>query len=348
MISYKSHLIITQTTIKEALEQLTMLGIDAIIFVIDVNYKLIGSITDGDVRRGLINGISIEQPIDSLIRCTPKFIRKDEYDLKKIINYRENNFRILPVLDLDDKVINVINFRHLFSYLPIDVVIMAGGRGIRLSPLTDSTPKPLLQVGEKSIIEHNLERLISFGVNDFWITINYLGQQIIQKLGNGEDRNIIIKYINENKPLGTIGAVSKINDFKHNYVLIINSDILTNLNYEDFYVQFLNSNADMGIVTISYQIKVPYAVLETKNNCLINFKEKPTYTYYSNGGIYLFNKSILKLIPNDILFNTTDLMEILIQKSKKIFTYSLVGYWLDIGSHEDYEKANLEFKNIKF
>jgi dTDP-glucose pyrophosphorylase len=348
MINFRSHLILSQTSIKDALAQLTNLGIDAIIFVIDKNEKLIGSITDGDVRRGLIKGISISEPIDKIIRNAPKFIRKGENNLKKVINYREQNFRIIPVLDHHDRIINVINFRQLHSYLPIDAVIMAGGRGQRLSPLTDKTPKPLLKVGEKSIIEHNLDRLCFFGIDDYWISINYLGNQIENKIGTGDNRNVKINYVNEDMPLGTIGAISKIKKFNHEYVLVTNSDILTNLDYENFFIEFLKSNADMGVVTIPYYVKVPYAVLETKNGLIKNFKEKPTYTYYSNGGIYLFKKEVLELIPENTFYNTTDLMEFLIKSRRKIYSYPFIGYWLDMGNHEDYIKANQEIKNIKF
>jgi dTDP-glucose pyrophosphorylase len=348
VINYRRHLIKTKTPIREALTQLTNLGIDAILFVINNEEKLIGSITDGDVRRGLVKGILIDQPIDEIIRNSPKFIRKGDYDLNKIINYREENFRIIPVLDVDDKIINVINFRHLYSYLPIDAVIMAGGRGQRLSPLTDTTPKPLLKVGEKSIIEHNLDRLCFFGVDDIWISINYLGSQIVDKLGKGDNRNITINYVNEDKPLGTIGSISNISKFNHDYVLVTNSDILTNLDYEDFFIEFMKSNAEMGVVTIPYNVKIPYAVVETKDGLISTFKEKPTYTYYSNGGIYLFKKSVFELIPNNTFYNVTDLMENLINKNYKVFSYPFIGYWLDMGSHEDYIKANMEVKNIKF
>jgi NDP-sugar pyrophosphorylase family protein len=225
---------------------------------------------------------------------------------------------------------------------------MAGGRGQRLSPLTDKTPKPLLKVGEKSIIEHNLDRLCFFGIDDYWISINYLGNQIENKIGTGENRNVKINYVNEDMPLGTIGAISKIKKFNHEYVLVTNSDILTNLDYENFFIEFLKSNADMGVVTIPYYVKVPYAVLETKNGLIKNFKEKPTYTYYSNGGIYLFKKEVLELIPENTFYNTTDLMEFLIKSRRKIYSYPFIGYWLDMGNHEDYIKANQEIKNIKF
>lgn len=347
MINYKNHLILTKTPIREALSQLTILGIDAIIFVIDKNEILLGSITDGDIRRGLLNGISIDEPIDTIIRQTPKFIEKGNYDLKDIIKFREQNYRIIPVLDHNKRVINIINFRNLHSYLPLDAVIMAGGRGQRLSPLTDTIPKPLLKVGDKSIIQHNIDRLSFFGIDDYWISINYLGDMIKQQIGFGTEKNIKINYVTEKKPLGTLGAISNINEFKHDHILVTNSDVLTNLDYEDFYLQFLNNNADMAVVTIPYEVKIPYAVLETKNSNILSLKEKPTYTYYSNAGIYLIKRTLLKFIPEGVFYNTTDLIETLIANNKKVFSYPMFGYWLDIGNPEDYLKANNDIKNLK-
>ena len=347
MINYKNHLILTKTPIREALSQLTILGIDAIIFVIDKNEILLGSITDGDIRRGLINGISIDEPIDTIIRQTPKFIEKGNYDIKDIIKFREENYRIIPVLDHNKRVINIINFRNLYSYLPLDAVIMAGGRGQRLSPLTDTIPKPLLKVGDKSIIQHNIDRLTFFGIDDYWISLNYLGDMIKQQIGFGTEKNIKINYITEKKPLGTLGAISNINEFKHDHILVTNSDVLTNLDYEDFYLQFLNNNADMAVVTIPYEVKIPYAVLETKNSNILSLKEKPTYTYYSNAGIYLIKRTLLKFIPEGVFYNTTDLIETLIANNKKVFSYPMLGYWLDIGNPEDYLKANNDIKNLK-
>jgi dTDP-glucose pyrophosphorylase len=348
MKNFVEHLILSKSSIKQALVQLTKLGIDIILFVVDDSNRLIGSITDGDVRRGLINGITIDEPVNVIIRANPRFIKKGERDIQKIIQYRNENFKVIPVIDDDNRVVNVINFGQILSYLPIDAVIMAGGRGKRLMPLTKSIPKPMLNVGDKPIIEHNLNRLALYGIDDFWITVNYLSDQIENHFGNGADRNVNISYIREDKPLGTIGSVSKINNFKHDYVLITNSDILTNLDYEHFFLEFLKKDADLGVATIPYQVNIPYAVLETVNDRVIKFDEKPTYTYHSNGGIYLVKKSILDLLPEDAFYNSTDLMERLIKDGKKVFSYPLLGYWLDIGSLNDYEKAQVDIKNIKF
>jgi dTDP-glucose pyrophosphorylase len=348
MKGYREHLIFSGSTIKDALIQLTNLGIDAILFVVEENDKLIGSITDGDVRRGLVKGVSLNQSINNIIRFSPRFIKKGERDIQKLIEFREGNFGIIPIVDNTNKIVNVINFRLIRSYLPVDAVLMAGGRGNRLIPLTDKTPKPLLKVGNKPVIEHNLDRLTLFGIDDIWISVNYLGDQIQNYLGSGEDKNINISYVWEDNPLGTIGSVSKIQNFQHDYVLISNSDLLTNLDYEHFFLEFLKQDADMGVVTIPYKVSIPYAVLETNNGNIINFKEKPTYTYYSNGGIYLIKRSVLNRIPKDKFFNATDLLEVLILEGKKVFSYPLLGYWLDIGCHEDFEKAQRDIKNIKF
>jgi NDP-sugar pyrophosphorylase family protein len=197
-------------------------------------------------------------------------------------------------------------------------------------------------------MEHNIDRLALFGIDDYWFSVKYLGEQIEEFFGNGKSKNLDIKYIWENKPLGTIGAVSKINNFKHDYVLLTNSDILTNLDYEHFYLDFIDKKADFSVVSIPYQVNIPYAVLEIENHRIKNFKEKPTYTYYSNGGIYLMKKEVLDCIPKDKFFNATDLIELLIEKNKKVISYSLSGYWLDIGKHDDFEKAQIDIKQIKF
>ncbi|GAA5521901.1 nucleotidyltransferase family protein [Aliifodinibius salicampi] len=346
MRHYKEHLIESGTTIKAALKVLDKLAKDAVTFIVDEDDKLLGSMTDGDVRRGLINDVQTDQPVDDIIQPDPKFIRKSNYDIEKIIEYRENNFQILPILDGNGRVINVLNFNYLKSYLPVDVVIMAGGKGTRLRPLTEDTPKPLLEVGDKPILEHNIQRLSEFGMDDFWISVNYLGEQIEEYFGNGNRKNLQIEYVWEENPLGTAGALSKIDNFKHDYILLTNSDILTDLNYEEFFLKFVKQDADFGVVTIPYKVDVPYAVLETSNGHVMNFKEKPTYTYYSNGGIYLMKREVVDYIPRGEFYDTTDLMKELIEDGKKVFSYPHSGYWLDVGKHEDFEKAQEDIKHL--
>ena len=346
---YNKHLLASSSSIKEALYRLDILAQDAILFVVDSNFKLKGSLTDGDVRRGLLKGIKISDSVVSIIQSEYKFILKDKYDINTIVKLREGNYKILPVIDSEGLVVDIVNFRLQKSYLPVDVVIMAGGRGTRLQPLTDTVPKPLLKVGDKAIIEHNIDRLALFGIVDYWISVKYLGEQIKEFFGSGKSKNLDIKYVEEDLPLGTVGAVSKINDFCNDYVLITNSDILTNLDYEKFFLDFIKKDADISIVSIPYSVNIPYAVLESSENELITgFKEKPDYTYNSNGGIYLIKRHLLELIPKNTFFNATDLIDKLISLNKKVIAYSLNGYWIDIGKHQDYEKAKVDINNIQF
>jgi dTDP-glucose pyrophosphorylase len=345
----EKHLINQDLSIKDALIKLDVLASDAILFVVDSKNQLLGSLTDGDIRRGLIKGISIDSKVKEVIQSNPKFIRKGNYDLQDVVNFRDKNFQIIPVLSSeDDTIVNIINFRSHRSYLPVDAVIMAGGKGTRLRPLTLNTPKPLLKVGGKPIMEHNLDRLSLFGIDDFHVSVNYLGDQLVDYFGNGENKNIKIDYIWEKEPLGTIGALATIGNIQHDYVLVTNSDLLTNLDYESFFIDFVNKDADLCVVTIPYKVDIPYAVLETSDDRVINFKEKPTYTYYSNGGIYLMKKEVLNLIPKDSFYNATDLMEALIVSNKKVVSYPFVGYWLDVGKHEDFEKAQDDILKVKF
>jgi hypothetical protein len=202
MNTYKKHLLPSGSKIRQALERLDYLAKDAIIFIVDDKNKLVGSLTDGDVRRGLLKGFTIKDKVDDIIQPHPKYIRKGERNINKVIEYRENNFRIIPILNGNDEVVNVINFREIKSYLPVDAVIMAGGRGERLKPLTDNTPKPLLKIGDKPILEHNLDRLRLFGIDDFWITLRYLGEQIEAYLGDGKSKSIDIQYVYERESTG--------------------------------------------------------------------------------------------------------------------------------------------------
>lgn len=344
---YRDHLIPVHTSVRSALEKLDVLSSNAVVFLVDENDQLQGALTDGDIRRGLIKGLDMQSPLMDFANPNPKRIEKQRYDIHQIIAYREKRFDILPVVDADMRVINVVNLREQRSYLPVDAVIMAGGKGTRLRPLTEKTPKPLLPVGGRPILEHNIDRLSQFGVDDIWISLHYLGEQIEAYFGNGNQRNMRIQYVWEQEPLGTFGAVKLIDNFLHDYILVTNSDLLTTLDYEDFFLDFLDKGADMAVVTIPYEVKVPYAVMETSNHHVISFKEKPTYTYYSNGGIYLLKRELLAHIPAHTPYNATDLMEQVIADGGRLLSFPMRDYWLDIGRPEDYHRAQEDIKHLK-
>jgi hypothetical protein len=345
---FSEHLLSGESSAMEALNALNQLAADAILFVVDEEQKLMGSLTDGDIRRGLLKGISIQENVKQFIQPKPKFIDKDNYTIHQVLELRNGNFRIIPVLNRSGQIIKVINFRYLKSFLPLDVVIMAGGRGQRLSPLTDTIPKPLLPVGDKPIIEHNIDRLATYGIDNIWISVKYRGKQIQDYFGDGSLKGIDIQYLWEDEPYGTIGSVSQIKEFAHDSILITNSDLLTNIDYEAFFVDFIQSGADFSVASTPYVVNVPYAVLETDQMNISAFREKPTYTYYSNAGIYLMKKNLLNFIPQNTFFNATDLMEELLGAGKVLRTFPIRGYWLDIGNHDDYQKAQIDFDQIHF
>jgi NDP-sugar pyrophosphorylase family protein len=184
-------------------------------------------------------------------------------------------------------------------------------------------------------------------VDQFFISVNYLADVIKTYFKNGADRDVNIQYLEEQKPLGTIGAVALCENFQHEDVLVMNSDLLTTIDFEDFYSTYKKEDADLIIACIPYQVSLPYGVIETNGSRVVQVKEKPTYTYYSNAGIYLFKKSIVNWIPKGDFFNATDLIESLITANYKVVNYSLLNYWLDIGKPDDFVKAQEDIKHLK-
>ena len=348
MTDLERHLAPSNSSVKMVLKRLDKLASDAILFVIDKDNRLIGSITDGDVRRGLIKGLGLDSGISEFIHKDTKYFIQGQFDLDQMKEWRSIELKVIPVLDSNSRVVDIVNLSNQQSLLPMDAVIMAGGEGRRLRPLTLDTPKPLLKVGGKPIVEYNIDRLQTFGIKNISISIRYLGQQLIDYFQDGKSRNLNISYIKEDEPLGTIGALSKIEKFNNNYVLVMNSDLLTNINFEDMFSELLARQADMIVATTPYEVNIPYGIIETTGDRIIGIKEKPTYTYYSNAGIYMFKTEYVDLIPRDRKFNATDLMEALYTSEKKVSHYPIVDYWLDIGKPYDFEKAQKDIQLIKF
>lgn len=349
MRTIKRHTVLKNTSVREALIKLDILASDAILFVTDDNNVLIGSLTDGDLRRGFIKGLGFEDSLMSFIQPNPSYIIEGQFVMDELEDYKARNFKIIPVLNIENQIVDIINFREQSTIIPADAIIMAGGEGKRLRPLTETTPKPLLKVGGKPIIEYNIDRLKQVGIKNITLSINYLGDQLVDYFGDGISKRLNIQYVREDKPLGTIGSMLLVKDFHHEDIIVMNSDLLTNIDFKDFYKSFKDSGADMAVAATSYLVDVPYAVLEAdEKNTVTSLKEKPKYTYYSNAGIYILKKELLKMIPQDQFYDITDLMERLLEMNLKLVTYPINGYWLDIGKHEDYEKAQQDVKHIRF
>lgn len=349
-MKYKTNIISHDFTVQMALERLNNLlyKYSLTLFVIDENQKLIGTVTDGDIRRGLLNGVSLGSNIQEIMHTNYRFLQADNIDFEQIKEFKKKEIVLIPVIDSEGEISRIVNLNHNKTILPLDAVIIAGGEGRRLRPLTENTPKPLLKVGDKPIIEYNIDRLNYYGVHRIHITIKYLGEQIVNYFGDGQTKALDIRYIREKEmPLGTIGSLALIDNFVHDHLLVMNSDLLTNIDFEDMYNTFVESNADMIVATIPYQVKVPYGVLETEHDRIVSLKEKPTYTYYSNAGIYMLKKELVKLIPKHEKYDATDLMTLLMADGHKVVQYPILGYWLDIGKPEDFQRAQEDVKHLQ-
>lgn len=301
--------------------------------------RVLGTITDGDIRRALISGIQLNQSISHCFQRNFHYIEQHKTSPEELSTLRKLNINILPVLTPDGRLHKLIDLRKIKNMLPVDAVIMAGGRGERLRPLTDTTPKPLLPLGNKVIMEYNVEKIASMGIENVTVCIRYLGEQIIQYFGDGASRGLTMRYVTEDKPLGTLGAVTRISHFEHDTILVMNSDLFTDIDLEEFYRHFKESGSDMSVAATPYTISVPYAVMKTDNENITSFEEKPTYTYYSNAGIYLIKRHLLESLPKDERCDATELMDQLLRQGGNLTYFPITGYWMDIGTPEEYSKA---------
>ena len=317
------------------------------VFVFDAEKKIIGTITDGDIRRGFINGLSLEGLVQDFMNKDFSFLLDGDDNFNKLNDYRTRKLKAVPLISDKGNLIKVYDFTRTKSILPIDAVIMAGGKGERLRPLTDTVPKPLLKVGGKEIISYNFDRLLQFGITNQTVTVNYLGHKI-DDFCKGYNSEINFNIIKEDKFLGTAGSLSLIEDFSNDVILLMNSDLLTDIDYEDFYKSFVKNEADILVASVPYPVSIPYAIFENEDLKVKSFKEKPEYIYYANAGIYLIKRKALNLIPKDEFYNATDLMEKIIELDMKLIHYPMHNYWLDIGKPADFKKANEDINNLKF
>lgn len=343
----KDHIISQNVTLLDALSRINTLAPEPLVlFVVDEEQRMVGTLTDGDSRRALIAGASVmDKALEIMHRGFNYMSIDDIKDVEEIRRQKELHMVLVPVLDNEKHIVDIINLEKFKTRLPVDAVMMAGGKGERLRPLTEKTPKPLLPVGDKAIIDHNVDRLINYGVQHISVTVNYLKEQIedhYQEPRNG----IQIQTVREPKFLGTIGSIKFVPKFFNDTVLLMNSDVFTNIDYEDFYLHYQQHDAEMSVAAIPYNVSIPYGILELDGRNIQGLLEKPKYTYYANAGIYLIKRRALDEIPADTFFNATDLVEKLIAEGKKVIRYPLNGTWIDIGNPQEYQKAKDLVKHL--
>ena len=341
------HLLSKEKTLLEALSQINDIGSGPLVlFVVDDDLRMVGTLTDGDSRRALIAGASVNDKAETVMHRNFNYMTADNItDVNEIRHQKELKMKLIPVLDADRHIVDIIDLDRYKTRLPVDAVLMAGGKGERLRPLTEKTPKPLLPVGNKAIIDHNVDRLISYGINHISVTVNYLKEQIEEHYK--EPRNgVKVQTVREPKYLGTIGSVKFVKEFYNDTILVMNSDLFTNIDYEDFFLHFQQHDAEMSVAAIPYNVSIPYGILDLDGRNIQGLLEKPKYNYYANAGIYLIKRRALEEIPDGEFFNATDLVEKLISEGKSVIRYPLNGTWIDIGTPQEYQKAKDLVKHL--
>jgi len=340
------NIISSEATILQALSALNEIGHAAqTLFVVNGENKMVGTLTDGDIRRSLIAGRPIETAVNDVMHKDFYSITQADWDVRQLKALRKKNILFIPILDDNHHIVGVCNLMKYKNILPVDAVLMAGGKGERLRPLTEKTPKPLLPVGDKAIIDYNIDNLIFYGIKHISVTVNYLKEQLEAHFATERD-GIKVQCVQEPRFLGTMGSLRFVKAFHHDTILIMNSDLFTNVDLEDFYLHFMETGADMSAAAIPYSVSVPYGIFNVKGEDITGLTEKPTYNYYANAGIYLIRREVLNLIPEESFFNATDLIELLITQNKKVVRFPLHGYWIDIGNKDEYAKAQDIVKHL--
>tara|TARA_B100000886_G_scaffold340529_1_gene310873 strand:- start:4286 stop:5317 length:1032 start_codon:yes stop_codon:yes gene_type:complete len=333
------------STIFDALLRLNEVDNNKLLFVIDKDNKVVGTLSDGDIRRSLVVDQDLKKKIYTI--CNNKFsyiVESDQsFDLSK---YKLKGIKFLPVLNQNLNLVNVIDLNISDYILSLDCVIMAGGRGKRLSPLTDKIPKPLLKINHKPIINYVIDNILKYGINNISITVNYLSKMIIDEMNKSYNNEINISYVKETKFLGTAGSLSLIDNFSSDYVLVTNGDAISNLNIAKMYFDMIDQKADVIIASNTYSVDIPYGVIDYRQDSreVVNFKEKPLLNFFTNSGYYIFRKDLFNFIKKDTYVDMNTFLEDLLKRNYKIVHYPIKGYWIDIGNPTDYKNAKNFFK----
>ncbi len=344
------------STIREVIECIDHSGRISIALIVNTNHQLISTITDGDVRRGILAGLSMSEPVSKLLPIKAQMphpnpvtapIETDPGSFLKIM--QENAVKQLPLLDREGKVVDIVIFSDLLppSKLPLHGIVMAGGLGTRLRPLTDNVPKPMLCVGGRPLMELTIEKLQNAGIEHVSISTNYRAANIIEHFGNGEAFGIELNYLQEDRPLGTAGALGLMDPPKDS-LLVINGDVITQVDLRKMFFYHQEQKAEITIGVRQYDVQVPYGVLECEGPQVRELKEKPQVTFLVNAGIYLLEPSVYDFITKGERLDMTELIQRLLDNHRPVVSFPIIEYWLDIGQPADYERAQSDAQAGKY
>lgn len=336
-----------ESTIKESLRAID-LGAIKIALVLDDCGRLIGTLTDGDIRRGLLNGLQLDESVKSIMNSSPITcsVNDSREDILKIAIAKK--IYQIPIIDKEGFLVGIDEIDELLK--PVEhtnkVVLMVGGLGTRLSPLTDKMPKPLLDVGDKPILETIIANFSKYGFKNIILSVNYKSQMIEEYFGDGSKFGVSIEYVHEVQRMGTAGALSLMRDKLTEPFFVMNGDLLTNINFEHMLEYHLSNHASATMGVREYDIQVPYGVVNLDIANILSIEEKPIHKFYVNAGIYVLGTESLEYIPDNSFFDMPAFFSLLITNKQKSVSFPIHEYWLDIGKMSDFERANEEYYGV--
>lgn len=344
---WRNILITPDTPMAKAIEIIDRAGLQ-IALVVDENGKLLGTVTDGDIRRAILKHLGLDEAVARVMNPAPCFVYRTQSRENAILLMKSKKVHQVPVLDEEHRVVGLEIADELLAFPLRDnwVVLMAGGLGRRLQPLTENCPKPLLKVGDKPVLETILESFIEQGFRHFYIAVNYKAEMIIKHFGDGSRWAVQIKYLHEKKPLGTAGALGLLPARPQEPLLLMNGDILTRINYGKLLDFHQKNQTEATICIKEYHNQIPYGVVTVRKSRLRKIEEKPLQKCFINGGLYVFNPSVLAYIPAGSYLDVPALFKTLLDDGKDIAVFPIREYWIDIGRFDDYERASTDFSKV--
>lgn len=347
MKSFEKLKLTTDSTIKDALKIIDS-GAMKIALVLNEENKLLGTISDGDVRRGLLRGLTLYDLVESIVHLNPIVcnVNDSKEDIIKVAV--ENKIHQIPIVNSHGNLVGVDEVDELLA-LPEytnKVILMVGGLGTRLRPLTDERPKPLLEVGNKPILETIIANFAKYGFKNIILSVNYMSQMIEEYFGDGSRFGVTIEYVHEDKRMGTAGALSLMRDELTEPFFVMNGDLLTNVNFEHMLEYHLRNNASATMGVREYDFQVPYGVVNVDDYNILSIEEKPTHKFFVSGGMYVLNPETLNHIPENTFYDMPTLFEQLIVNKQKAISFPIREYWLDIGRVSDFDRANSEYHGV--
>lgn len=336
-----------QSTIREAL-QIIDNGAMQIAIVVDAHDKLIGTLTDGDIRRGLLNNLSLDDIIEDIIFKTPTVANLADSKEDILQKALAKKLHQIPIIDDEGRVIGLKEIEELVRpyHKPNKVILMVGGLGSRLRPLTETTPKPMLKVGNKPILQTIVEKFSEYGFTDIIMCVNYKSNIIQEYFGNGNAFGVSIEYIFEKQRMGTAGALSLLSSKPNEPFFVMNGDLLTNVNFENLLNYHQSQNALATMCVREYDFQVPYGVVNIEGSRILSIREKPIHKFFVSAGIYLLSPDAIEYIPKNEFYDMPTLFEALIHADQQTVSFPIREYWLDIGRIEEYERANNEYHEV--